>query len=97
MPIKFNHPKARKKSKELLTEYQQCWRCKSEFGLSVHHEDRDRENNKDSNVFVLCDRCHARIHSKDKKYGKNRGKVNLSLFSPEQLQALTIKRPKKTK
>ncbi|MDJ1505022.1 hypothetical protein [Xanthocytophaga agilis] len=95
MPIKYNHPKARKKSKELLAQYQECWRCKNAFGLSVHHDDRNRLNNKDSNVFVLCERCHARVHSQDKKYGKKRGKVTYSLFSEKQLKELTIKRPKK--
>jgi hypothetical protein len=91
MPLKHNEPQARKKSQELLGKYRYCWRCGSPEGLSVHHDDKNRLNNSSKNVFVLCFKCHGAIHGRDKKLGRDRHLVNLTLFTPEVVEALTIK------
>jgi 5-methylcytosine-specific restriction endonuclease McrA len=39
-----------------------CNRCGSKKYLLVHHKDRDRENNDDSNLEVLCKACHQKEH-----------------------------------
>lgn len=40
----------------------QCAMCESKFNLLVHHKDGNRENNEDTNLQVLCKKCHQRIH-----------------------------------
>ncbi|MDJ1480260.1 hypothetical protein QNI16_07175 [Cytophagaceae bacterium YF14B1] len=93
MSIGYNHPEARKTSKEMLEIWNTCWRCGATNQLSVHHDDRDRRNNKDSNVYVICAVCHGRIHAKDPRLGKDRFKVNYSIFTVRQWQAMTITPP----
>lgn len=47
-----------------------CYKCKRTkwFGkpipLEVHHIDRDRTNNEESNLELLCKNCHSVIHNK---------------------------------
>ncbi|MDJ1472859.1 hypothetical protein [Xanthocytophaga flava] len=93
MSIGYNHPEARKTSKEMLEIWNTCWRCGATNQLSVHHDDRDRRNNKNSNVYVICAVCHGRIHAKDPRLGKDRFKVNYSIFTVKEWQAMTITPP----
>jgi len=37
--------------------------CKDERVLCVHHRDRDRKNNKISNLVWLCYNCHHLVHN----------------------------------
>lgn len=39
-----------------------CEKCGSTKHLCVHHIDRDRQNNIDSNLQTLCKSCHQREH-----------------------------------
>lgn len=40
-----------------------CKFCSSSVNLVVHHIDMNRENNDDSNLMVLCRKCHQRLHN----------------------------------
>jgi ribosomal protein L40E len=52
-----------------------CERCnaKDPFGLEQvrHHKDRDRTNNINSNIEVLCRTCHRIEHNSDVKRGSD--------------------------
>lgn len=39
-----------------------CERCGKSEKLHVHHKDRDRRNNNDENLEVLCTMCHMHEH-----------------------------------
>lgn len=39
-----------------------CYFCSKEENLHVHHIDEDRNNNKLSNLVILCCGCHSKIH-----------------------------------
>ena len=93
MPIGYNHPEARQTSKQLLQIWNTCWRCGAANRLSVHHDDRNRRNNKNGNIYVICASCHGKIHAKDPRLGKDRFKVNYSLFSVTEWQKMTIAAP----
>ncbi len=49
-----------------------CERCSATRFLIVHHRDRDRYNNADSNLETLCRSCHAIEH--DIHFPNNAGK-----------------------
>lgn len=52
-----------KKRKEILvTRGQKCEICGLEGYVEMHHKNRDRKNNSDENVILLCKRCHACQH-----------------------------------
>ena len=60
----------RKKAKNEKGRF--CSICKSTEKLDVHHNDGDRFNNDMSNLIVLCEPCHIRIHKcilEDKRSG----------------------------
>ena len=47
------------------TKEKKCERCnyhENELAIIVHHIDRDRANNKESNLEVLCANCHLIEH-----------------------------------
>ena len=41
----------------------ECFICKSEKSLHVHHIDESHQNNSIENLRILCHSCHRRIHS----------------------------------
>lgn len=49
--------------------------------LEVHHKDRDRKNNSEVNLEVLCPNCHTLEHykNKDGRYKGNKNKKGLEL------------------
>lgn len=52
-----------------------CDACNSDFSynLNVHHKDRDRSNNRSSNLEILCESCHAKEHINERprdEYGR---------------------------
>lgn len=58
--------------KKLQKEHMQelCYFCNSNYGLSVHHIDGNRNNNELKNLKVVCRSCHKKIHDLIKAYGK---------------------------
>lgn len=50
-----------------------CEKCKIEvepldrFYIHVHHKDKDKTNNKESNLKCLCIRCHSRVDATHRK------------------------------
>ncbi len=55
----------RTKMFKILSRPKICERCgydKHEAAIIVHHKDRNRDNNDDSNLEVLCCNCHAIEH-----------------------------------
>ena len=51
-----------KKRKRILARKGQCQQCGFTQSLSVHHKDGDKKNNHNSNLVVLCKRCHQQEH-----------------------------------
>ena len=51
-----------------------CEICQSTIMIEVHHIDRNRLNNNDNNLLIVCRKCHRGIHGKrsgkDLKYIK---------------------------
>lgn len=49
----------------------ECEKCNDErlYVLQWHHKDLNRNNNKRSNVQVLCANCHMEAHYKKNKLG----------------------------
>ena len=70
--IKYHHCGRRKDKilKENTKRYHKrigtnCEICGTEFGLEVHHVDRNRDNNWPENLMTLCESCHGRVHSQN--------------------------------
>ena len=53
------------KSKELRDKIRSCQYCGSGDALEMHHKDRDRNNNIDHNLIILCRPCHRKFHRTD--------------------------------
>lgn len=53
----------KKKQKILKTTIGECQSCKSKLYLQVHHIDKNKFNNEDSNLILLCYACHKSIHN----------------------------------
>jgi len=51
-----------KKIKAYRKKYWHCERCLQDHSLLVHHKDRNRQNNNENNLEVLCTSCHAVEH-----------------------------------
>lgn len=51
----------------------ECWGCRIEKNLEVHHKDGNKNNNKLSNLRILCADCHRRLE----KRGKPKIRTNL--------------------
>ncbi len=61
---KSNYPSEfRRKQKKLKAEIGHCLECGSTKYLQVHHIDKDKFNNKDENLKLLCYACHKSIHA----------------------------------
>lgn len=41
-----------------------CERCGSTDNIHVHHKNRDRDDNSDENLEILCQSCHMKEHGK---------------------------------
>ncbi len=50
------------KAQELKSEIVECELCKSSKRLEVHHKDRIKENNIESNLIKVCCKCHNKLH-----------------------------------
>jgi hypothetical protein len=44
-----------------------CMKCGSEKSISVHHIDKNYFNNDISNLRVLCNSCHSKIHGRENR------------------------------
>lgn len=44
----------------------QCEKCKTKYKLHVHHRSKDRTDNDDTNLKVLCASCHHKKHPKER-------------------------------
>jgi 5-methylcytosine-specific restriction endonuclease McrA len=51
-------------SRGLINQCNRCGFDKESKVLGVHHKDRNRNNNKMSNLEVLCPNCHSLEHIK---------------------------------
>lgn len=63
----------------LFDKYGRCEVCgwdKDTNILVIHHKNRDRKDNREENVLLLCPNCHATEHynAKDGQYKNNLGK-----------------------
>jgi len=47
---------------ELKKTYTSCVMCGSDVKLEMHHKDKNRKNNKRSNLIILCLECHQFWH-----------------------------------
>lgn len=53
-----------------------CFICNSGEALHEHHINGDRNNNKNQNLVLLCERCHYEIHhGNDNKYQEWRDEI----------------------
>jgi hypothetical protein len=46
----------------LRRDFSRCKICQGTQKLSVHHWDRDKTHNVESNLVTLCHFCHMKIH-----------------------------------
>jgi len=53
--------------KELRKKIVQCDICKNYRARFVHHIDKNRTNNENYNLQLLCRTCHKNIHYNEKK------------------------------
>lgn len=58
-----------------------CDICKSKRKLQVHHKDRNRKNNKLSNLQILCSKCHNNIVHEG-MWMENKTRDHLGRFAP---------------
>lgn len=72
--------KWKQKREEVLEEQgRKCIFCDSENKLQVHHENYDNVGNEGSwDLFVLCNKCHTRVHW---------GKSKIWIFTDEEFEA----------
>ena len=50
-------------SKKLKVSLGKCQECNNHFSyLEIHHRDKDKTNNKPSNLMQLCRMCHKSKH-----------------------------------
>jgi hypothetical protein len=52
---------------ELSILYKNAWtccRCRSKQNIQIHHIDENPSNNNDTNLSVLCSKCHDEAHTK---------------------------------
>lgn len=48
-----------------------CEKCKSQKSLCIHHKNRNHFDNSPTNLMILCRKCHAKEHYKDRKINLN--------------------------
>ena len=61
------HGLSAKAAVQIVRAVGSCQRCSydgSESRLGIHHKDRNKRNQKPSNLEVLCHRCHMQEHAK---------------------------------
>ena len=47
-------------------EINQCMICWAKGILHIHHKDKNRRNNKYTNLIKICISCHAKMHKSEK-------------------------------
>ena len=55
-----------------MPKKERCEICGYSRALEIHHIDRDRENNSEDNLIVLCRNCHWLVHRGVKKICKHK-------------------------
>lgn len=63
------------KLKRMSIDELKCERCGSTNHLLVHHKDRNRDNNKISNLELLCKSCHQQEHLIRDEKGRFKGSI----------------------
>lgn len=63
-------------SNDGYTKKSSCERCASIKKLVVHHKNRDRANNKPSNLETLCQLCHIQEHKAEIAVSQRNPEVN---------------------
>lgn len=48
--------------RSVLDRESKCYMCDADFGLVVHHIDRNTKNSGTTNLVILCPKCHSRLH-----------------------------------
>ena len=69
------HGLSAKAAARIVKSVGRCQRCDhdgSRSRLGIHHIDRDKHNQKPSNLEVLCHRCHMQEHAEAKETGWDR-------------------------
>ena len=64
-PAARYHGLSCKEAARIVREVGRCQRCDhdgSDSRLGIHHKDRNKRNQKPSNLEVLCHRCHMQKH-----------------------------------
>jgi 5-methylcytosine-specific restriction endonuclease McrA len=56
------YPSLFRKKQRILKSCRGCSKCGSERYLQVHHIDKNKFNNSDDNLKLLCYNCHKEIH-----------------------------------
>lgn len=78
----FGKWKGHKELKQyLLKKYNKCQLCewdKEPNILEAHHKDRNKKNNNENNLLLICPNCHSLDHykTKDGQYKNNLGNIN---------------------
>jgi len=55
--------KVKKRIKILERDNYECQFCFDKNDIQIHHIDRNRKNNKPTNLIVLCRECHRKLHA----------------------------------
>lgn len=68
----------------------QCFFCKTDQRLGIHHRDNDFNNNYFSNLLLLCRKCHSQRHGLEIKIYLRISSRNFKKEEiPELLEAIT--------
>jgi len=102
---KYNYKKNTRlwylKKEEFVNKYGCCQGCGSKKKLVLHHKDLDVNNNSDSNLALLCTKCHSKVHKTTSKYkfikGKNVYKAIYTRLAPRKINSFTKKTRKQMK
>lgn len=69
------HGLSAKEAARIVRSVGRCQRCQhdgSSSRLGIHHKDRNKHNQKPSNLEVLCHKCHMREHAEHGETGWDR-------------------------
>ena len=78
-------------NKILKKEIVKCENCDNFYEV-IHHIDKNHNNNQISNLKLLCNKCHAKQHTKERKNKSNKHKdpikelIKLKIIENEQEQ-----------
>lgn len=50
-------------NKQYRIDKTKCYFCQTKENLIIHHKNKDREDNRATNLIVLCYNCHSRLHN----------------------------------